>query len=52
MTVRKRERKNMQQSPEQKSTGPGIAGSLKGDNFVMPDGTLAVNTWKLEVYGI
>ena len=29
------------------STGPGIAGSLKGDNFVMPDGTLAVNTWKL-----
>ena len=29
------------------STGPGVAGSLKGDNFVMPDGTLAVNTWKL-----
>ncbi len=29
------------------STGPGIAGSLKGDSFVMPDGTLAVNTWKL-----
>ena len=29
------------------STGPGAAGSLKGDNFVMPDGTLAVNTWKL-----
>ena len=28
-------------------TGPGVAGSLKGDNFVMPDGTLAVNTWKL-----
>ena len=24
-----------------------VAGSLKGDNFVMPDGTLAVNTWKL-----
>ena len=29
------------------STGPGTAGSLKGDNFVMPDGTVAVNTWKL-----
>ena len=25
------------------STGPGVAGSLKGDNFVMPDGTLAGN---------
>ena len=32
-------------------TGPGVAGSLKGDNFVMPDGTLAVNTWK-QVGGI
>lgn len=27
--------------------GPGVAGSFKGDNFVMPDGTLATNTWKL-----
>ena len=29
----------MQQLPQSSSTGPGIAGSLKGDNFVMPDGT-------------
>lgn len=26
--------------------GPGDTGSLKGDNFIYPDGTMAVNTWK------
>ena len=26
--------------------GPGDSGSFKGDNYVSPDGSLAVNTWK------
>ncbi len=26
--------------------GPGDGGSFKGDNYVMPDGSRAVNTWK------
>lgn len=42
----KKEKKHAATS-QSSSTGPGVAGSLKGDNFVMPDGTLAVNTWKL-----
>lgn len=42
----KKEKKHVATS-QSSSTGPGVAGSLKGDNFVMPDGTLAVNTWKL-----
>lgn len=29
------------------ATGMSATGSFKGDNFVQPDGSLAVNTWKL-----
>ena len=32
---------------EKRSQGPGDGGSLKGDNYVMPDGSKAVDTWKL-----
>lgn len=32
---------------EKRSQGPGDGGSFKGDNYVMPDGSKAVDTWKL-----
>ena len=32
---------------EKRSQGPGDGGSFKGDNYVMPDGSKATDTWKL-----
>ena len=32
---------------EKRSQGPGDGGSFKGDNYVMPDGSKAADTWKL-----
>ena len=32
---------------EKRGQGPGDGGSFKGDNYVMPDGSKAVDTWKL-----
>ena len=32
---------------ERQSQGPGDGGSFKGDNYVMPDGSKAVDTWKM-----
>ena len=32
---------------EKRSQGPGVGGSFKGDNYVMPDGSKATDTWKL-----
>lgn len=32
---------------EAQSQGPGDGGSFKGDNYIMPDGGKAVNTWKM-----
>lgn len=32
---------------ETHSSGPGDGGSIKGDNYVMPDGSKANNTWKM-----
>lgn len=31
---------------EKRSQGPGDGGSFKGDNYVMPDGSKAADTWK------
>ena len=32
---------------EKRGQGPGDGGSFKGDNYVMPDGSKATDTWKL-----
>lgn len=32
---------------EKRSSGPGDGGSIKGDSYVMPDGSRASNTWKM-----
>ena len=32
---------------EKRSQGPGDGGSFKGDNYVMPDGSKAADTWQL-----
>lgn len=32
---------------ENKSQSAGDGGSIKGDSYIMPDGTKAVNTWKM-----
>ena len=32
---------------EKRSSGPGDGGSIKGDSYIMPDGSRASNTWKM-----